>query len=250
MTGKVRAAPVPQQAGTMRTRVGRPRTRPRAAREKARAKAVTPVSSTSQYLGPAPTVTGIEQRAPAPFSHFSRHTRNAPTQEKGREEHAAAKRCHKAGPGPRAPQKPPEGRRSHRRGARPAARGRGLRPERGHPGPPPPPADRRRRQGGRPHGRRHPAAGQHHRRVRRHRHEPRGHEVLPHQPRGHRRLRGVRHPGPPVRRYGPHPQLRQDRPRHAHRRVPPEHPHRAGLRRPHAGRPRPPRRADRPQLPL
>lgn len=83
MTGKVRAAPVPQQAGTMRTRVGRPRTRPRAAREKARAKAVTPVSSTSQYLGPAPTVLGIEQRAPAPFSHFSRHTRNAITQEKG-----------------------------------------------------------------------------------------------------------------------------------------------------------------------
>ena len=40
-------------------------------------------------------------------------------------------------------------------------------------------------------GRRHAVRVQHHRHLRRHRHGPRRHEVLPAQPRAHRRLRGV-----------------------------------------------------------
>jgi len=78
----------------------------------------------------------------------------------------------------------------------------------------------------------------HHRRVRRHRYEPPGHEVQPAEPRTDRGFSGDCGAGASVRRSGLRMQLRQDRPRHADGGGPRQ---RAGHHRcwwAHAGRPR------------
>ncbi len=80
----------------------------------------------------------------------------------------------------------------------------------------------------------HAAGVLHDRGVRRDRHGPRGDEVLPELPRADRRLRRVDGDGLPLRRPGPHPQLRQDRPRDADGRGAPRHPHHRDQRRPDA----------------
>ena len=129
---------------------------------------------------------------------------------------------------------------------RPTAHRRGQLVQRADPRPHAPAHARRAGQVRRVAGGRHPARVQRHRRLRRHRHEPRGHELLAGVARDHRRLGRDHGQGSRPRRRGPHAQLRQGGARHGHGR---RAPGRAGgrhLGRSHAGG-RLPGQAGRPQ---
>ena len=92
------------------------------------------------------------------------------------------------------------------------------------------------RQAVRPRGGRRAVHLQHDRRRRRHRHGPRGHEVLAAQPRADRRLGRDDAPRPRLRRHDLHSELRQDHARHVDGRDALQHPDDLRQRRSDGGR--------------